>query len=180
VDSARANVGRGWAGEREGRSEQPGLGGARRHRQQLASFGTWQRQGRRRADEGEAEVGDAAVAVVEGERGPRVGRIVVARAVGDVAGLLGVVLVVIVVGVIDARRLVMVVVGTGMAMPAVVRVRMAVLLGRVVVVEVDRQGERGAAGPVGMVRAVTRQVAHRSEDPAEHEDGELDDGGLMA
>jgi hypothetical protein len=27
---------------------------------------------------------------------------------------------------------------------------------------------------------VTRQVAHRSDDPAEHERGELDDGGLAA
>jgi hypothetical protein len=140
--------------------EQPGVRRARRDLAHLASCGARQRQGRRRANEGEAEVGDAAVAVVEGERGPDAAVAIGRRLLIDV--VLSVVIV------LELRRLVIV----------VVRVRMAVRLGGSVVVEVDWQGERGAVGSVGVVQAMTRNVAHRSQDPADHERGELNDRGL--
>jgi hypothetical protein len=53
--------------------EQPGVRRAWRNLEHLASFGARQRQRRRRTDQGQAEVGDAAVTVVEGERGPGAG-----------------------------------------------------------------------------------------------------------
>ena len=101
------------------------------------------------------------MAVVEGERGPGGGVAIGRRLLID--AVLGVVVV------IELRRLAIV----------VVRVRMVVRPDGVVVVEVDRQRERGAVGPVSVVGAVTRQVAHRSDDPAEHERGELNDCGLL-
>ena len=108
----------------------------------------------------------AAVAVVEGERGPSAGVAIGRGLLIDVVPRVALVMEAVIV--IELRRLDIV----------VVRVRMVVGSGGVVVVEVDRQRERGAVGPVSVVGAVTRQVAHRPDDPAEHERGELNDGGL--
>lgn len=139
---------------------------ARRDLEHLAAFGARQRQRRCRPDDGQAEVGDAAVAVVEGERGPGAGAAIGGGFLIDFVPRVAIVIEAVMV--IQLRRMLI----------GVVRVRMVVGSGGVVAVEVDRQGKRGAVGSVSVVGAVTRQVAHWRHDPAEHERGELGDGGL--
>jgi hypothetical protein len=103
--------------------------------------------------------------VVERERGPGAGSEIGRRLLIDIVLRAVIVMEVVIV----LRRL-------GVE---VVRVR-TVVRPCAVIGEVDRRRERGAVGSVSMVGAMTHQVAHRSEDPAEHERGELNDGGLLA
>ena len=108
------------------------------------------------------------MAVVEGERGPSAGAAIGRGLLIDVVPRVAIVMEAVIV--IKLGRLDI----------GVVRVRMVVGCRSVVAAEIDRQRERGAVAAVSVVGAMTRQVAHRSDDPAEHDRGELDDGGLAA
>jgi hypothetical protein len=146
----------------------------------LAALGTRQRQRRRRPDEREAEVRDAAVAVVERQRGGCL-PVVVAAAAPLAVGLVLVRDVfdptVAVAVCLDAVRVRLAKAGVEVER-AQGAVALTVAVALRAVVRRERERERGPIPPVRVVGAVAGQVAHRCHDPADHEGGELDESGL--